>query len=238
MITKEQSLSDHEAEMEILLKERIEKMLQEVDPDKVQGNSQSLIEQYEAALSVNKKGYSIHYRRDVDETMVNTYNPEWISAWNGNMDFQLCLDYFAVITYISDYYCKDDSGTMQVLKESLKDSMNEDLRSRLKKMVSVFLTHRQMGESEAYYRIIPNMHMKDSNVTAVFALTGFNPSRYLEKVDDDMVDQCEKIIEVEGRTGKYQEKPSLYEKYLRRDCNTQPHLQKLSYAQFVKRTPS
>merc|ERR1712198_826877 len=88
-------------------------------------------------LSVNKKGYTIHYKRDVSETMVNTYNPEWIQAWNGNMDFQLCLDYFAVITYISDYYCKDDTGTMQVLQEALRESMHEDLHSRLKKMVSV-----------------------------------------------------------------------------------------------------
>ena len=89
-------------------------------------------------------------------------------------------------------------------------------------MVTVFLTHRQMGESEAYYRIIPNMLMKDSNVKAVFAQTGFNPSRYLEKIDDKDVDNCEKVVEVEGRQGKYHEKPSLYEKYLRRDCKIQP----------------
>ena len=139
-------------------------------------------------------GYRPYYKRDIAETMVNTYNPEWISAWNGNMDFQFCLDYFAVITYISDYYCKDDSGTMKILQEALKESTNDDLRTRLKKMVSVFLTHRQMGESEAYYRILPSMHMKDSNVKAVFAQTGFNPSRYLEKVEEKDVQQCEKII--------------------------------------------
>ena len=79
------------------------------------------------------------------------------------------------------------------------------------------------------------MLMKDSNVKTVFAQTGFNPSRFLEKVDEKDLDQCEKIVEVDGRTGKYQEKPSLYEKYLRRDCKTQPHLSKLCYAQFVKR---
>ena len=83
--------------------------------------------QYEEAISVNKKGYSVHYKRVTDEIMVNTYNPEWIAAWNGNMDFQLCLDYFAVITYISDYYAKDDSGTMKVLQEAVKESHNEDL---------------------------------------------------------------------------------------------------------------
>ena len=103
-----------EDEMAALMKERVENLLEKVDREKID-HSSSLMAQYEKALSVNKKGYSIHYKRDVDEVMVNTYNPEWISAWNGNMDFQLCLDYFAVITYISDYYCKDDSGTMKIL---------------------------------------------------------------------------------------------------------------------------
>ena len=42
-------------------------------------------------------------------------------------------------------------------------------------------------------------------------------------------------MEVQGRTGKYQEKPSLYDRYLRRDCISQPYLTKLSYSQFVKR---
>ena len=137
------------------------------------------MEEYENALSDNKSGYRPFYKRDVSETMVNTYNPEWLSAWNGNMDIQLCLDFFAVITYISDYYSKDDSGTMQLLIDALKDAENEDLRTKLKRIKSVFLTHQQMGESEAYYRILPHMHLKDSNVEAVFAPTGFNPSHFL-----------------------------------------------------------
>ena len=140
------------------------------------------------------------------------------------MDFQLCLDYFAVITYISDYCCKDDSGAMKMLQEALKEFMHEDLKTQLKKIVSVFLTHRQMGESEAYYRIFPNMHMKESSITTIFAATGFHPIRYLEKVDEKDVHKCDKIVEVEGRTGKYQEKPSIYEKYLRRNCAKQPSI--------------
>ena len=218
-----------------VLKERIEKLLSFVDPDSITSNTVPVLEQYEEALAVNKSGYSIHYRRDVSETMVNTYNPEWISAWNGNMDFQLCLDYFAVITYISEYYSKDDTGTMKVLEEALKESRNEDLRSRLKKTMSVFLTHRQIGESEAYYRVIQSLHMKHSNVATVFAPTGFNPSRFLQQVCEDDIEQCAKVVKVEGREGTYQEKPSLYDKYLRRNLAKQPHLANMCYAQFVKR---
>ena len=131
IIAAESRLNDHDEKMNDIMKERVIKMLEYVDIEKIDNKVTSRLEEYLNALSVNKKGYSIHYKRDVMETMVNTYNPEWISAWNGNMDMQLCLDYFAVITYISDYYCKDDTGTMQVLQEALKESRNENLRNQL-----------------------------------------------------------------------------------------------------------
>ena len=233
------SLHDYDKEESTLLKERIEHLLKYADFDiSKYKDVSSKLEEYENALSDNKSGYRPFYKRDVSETMVNTYNPEWLSAWNGNMDIQLCLDFFAVITYISDYYSKDDSGTMQLLIDALKDAENEDLRTKLKRIKSVFLTHQQMGESEAYYRILPHMHLKDSNVEAVFAPTGFNPSHFLQRIEDDKVDLCEDAVEVEGREGKYKEKASMYDKYLRRDCDAQPELRDLCYAQFVKRYSS
>ena len=233
------SLHDYDKEESTLLKERIEHLLKYADFDiSKYKDVSSKLEEYENALSDNKSGYRPFYKRDVSETMVNTYNPEWLSAWNGNMDIQLCLDFFAVITYISDYYSKDDSGTMQLLIDALKDAENEDLRTKLKRIKSVFLTHRQMGESEAYYRILPHMHLKDSNVEAVFAPTGFNPSHFLQRIEDDKVDLCEDAVEVEGREGKYKEKASMYDKYLRRDCDAQPELHDLCYSQFVKRYSS
>ena len=55
-------------------------------------------EEYIEALGTSKTGYSIVQRRDLDELYINSYNIEWIRAWNGNMDIQIVLDYFAVIT--------------------------------------------------------------------------------------------------------------------------------------------
>ena len=65
---------------------------------------------YENALTYSKKGYSVILERDVNEMFINSYNPEWARAWNGNTDIQPCFDYFAVITYITEYFCKDDKG--------------------------------------------------------------------------------------------------------------------------------
>ena len=71
LVAKEASLERHDITLTELMKKRIENLLKHVDLEKVD-KSVPLMQQYEDALSVNKKGYSIHYKRDVDETMVNT----------------------------------------------------------------------------------------------------------------------------------------------------------------------
>ena len=58
-------------------------------------------EDYYEALRTSKTGKIIILKRTVNELWVNNYNPEWIQAWNGNMDIQLCLDFYAIVTYIT-----------------------------------------------------------------------------------------------------------------------------------------
>ena len=140
-------------------------------------DEKSAIEVYEDALTVSNNGYKIVHKRDVDEIFVNNYNTEWIMNWNGNMDLQLCLDYYAVITYISDYYSKDDSGTMGHIRDVLKKAKNENLKTKLSLVVNTFLTHRQIGECEAYFKILPQLEMKSSNIETVFMPTGFKMNR-------------------------------------------------------------
>merc|ERR1711884_217582 len=87
---------------------------------------------YEYYLSVSlNKGYRVLIKRDIDETMTNNYNPEWLKCWNANMDMQFCGDYFAVITYITDYYMKDDSGILPFIGDALKQNENQSLRESL-----------------------------------------------------------------------------------------------------------
>ena len=111
---------------------------------------------YEDALKYSTSGYSVVLERDVDEIFVNSYNPEWARAWNGNTDLQVCLDYFAVITYITEYYTKDDTGMMTKLIEMLKNSNSETLKDKMKLVMNTFISARQMGECEAFYKVMPN----------------------------------------------------------------------------------
>ena len=106
-------------------------------------NGKTAVDVYEDALCISPKGYKIIHKRDIDEIYVNNYNAEWLLCWNANMDLQLCLDFFAVITYISDYFTKDESGTLAHIKDALRKSENESLKQKLYLVMNQFLTHRQ-----------------------------------------------------------------------------------------------
>ena len=113
----------------VYYKERLDKILVEA---KVDGDSPlKRIENYEDALSIAPKRYSVVVKRDINEIRVNLYNPEWIKCWNGNMDIQPCLDYFGIITYITDYYMKDDSGTLKLIQKVLEKASDEPIKKKL-----------------------------------------------------------------------------------------------------------
>ncbi len=138
---------------------------------------------YYDALSSTLRGTKIVLKRNVKDVFINNYNEEWLRAWNGNMDLQICLDSFAIATYITDYYTKDESGTTKVLKEAAKQDFS-NIKDKMKCLAQVFLTHRQIGMCEAFYRILPSLHLSQSNVKCVFVHTGFpsNRSRFLQRV--------------------------------------------------------
>ena len=49
-------------------------------------------EDYLTALKESsRKGITVILARDIDELNVNNYDPEWLEAWNGNIDKQPCL---------------------------------------------------------------------------------------------------------------------------------------------------
>ena len=91
-----------------------------------------------------KAGLMILLERDIDEGYINAFNPEWLEAWEGNIDLQPCFDYFAVITYITDYLTKDDSGITAILKEVVKNSKSLDKKEQMQSLIHTFLTHRQI----------------------------------------------------------------------------------------------
>ena len=116
---------------------------------------------YEAALSFSSSGYSVILARDIDELNVNSYNPEITQAWDGNTDFQFCFDFYAIITYITEYFVKDYTGVVKNLVNTINASEDADLKEKMKLLMNTWIKNRQMGEAEAVYRLTKEFHFKD-----------------------------------------------------------------------------
>ena len=102
-----------------------------------------------------------------------------MEAWNGNIDLQICLDYFSIITYMTDYVTKPETKTTEALKQvkKIKEQEKASLKDLMQALIHTYLTHREMGECEAYYRLDPSLHYKQSNVRTIFVRVEWNKDK-------------------------------------------------------------
>ena len=85
-------------------------------------------EDYKRAVEQQpEKSCWIYLQRDIDEIFINNYNPEWLEAWDSNIDISLVSDFYGAITYVTDYWTKDSSGMTDVLTTAMKQ-LNKDWR--------------------------------------------------------------------------------------------------------------
>ena len=101
-------------------------------------------------------------------------------------------------------------------------------------VIDTFLTHRQIGESEGFFQILPHLELKYSNIESIFMPTGFktNRSKFLKQITEDEAKYAANVIQVENSDGFYTEAISLIDKYERRDCSENECLKWLTYIQF------
>ena len=83
------------------------------------------------------------------------------------MDLQFCLDSYAVVTYVCDYWSKDESGMTDFLKQAFKDAHSLENRELLSHLKRTYMSKRQVRKCEAIYRAIPSMHLQGSNIGTV-----------------------------------------------------------------------
>ena len=105
------------------------------------------------------------------------------------------------------------------------------LKEKMRLVRNTFLTHREMGQSEALYRIIPSMHLTESSIGDVFLNTGRNKSKFLKKLSEDEANQAANVVTIAETDGLYVETSSLLDKYQKRPSS----LKWLSPMQFCKR---
>ena len=173
---------------------------------------------YHYALSVCRNGTKVVLKRELKDIFVNNYNAHWMMAWDGNMDIQPCFDYFSVITYMTDYVCKAEKKTTELLKDVKKAKKKENVSTRdlMYALAQAYLTSREMGECEAYYKLDSNLHFKQSNVKTIFIGSGFpkNRAKFLRKCKSEA--EATRGISVDGHEGKFLESESHHCKYAMR----------------------
>ena len=192
------------------------------------------VDEYKEALKWSYKQYTVTLRRNIEERFINNYNKEWIKAWNGNMDLQICLDFYGVITYITDYATKGDIVLVEALKHAAKQCKTEPKQKQMKMISDTYLHSRSMGESEVCYRLLQELHLTDSNISTRYLATCFpeNRTNFMKIVSEDeehLYDAAE-LKEINGKKSKYTESPSIIDKYRRRPDT----LEKISCMQFAK----
>ena len=85
-------------------------------------------------------------------------------------------------------------------------------------MANTFMTHRQMGEAEAYYKIFPNLTLKFSNIDTIFIPTDKKElrSKFLMKLAQSEENEKEGLEVQGGRDGRFLEKPDIVDKFCRK----------------------
>ena len=90
---------------------------------------------YEEALSISERGKVLILKRQCKERFTNNYNPEMLLSWNANIDLQVVLDPYAVISYVASYMNKEETQTTPFLREAVHTSAGKETRERLKRLI-------------------------------------------------------------------------------------------------------
>ena len=129
--------------------------------------------EYETFLSISERGKVLILKRTCKERNINNYNPEMITAWNANMDLQLVVDPYAVISYIASYMNKEDTETTPFLNEAVFQSAGKETKERLYALRDAYLSHRQVGLSKAVYKVNQSLRLKESTLLVSLWAPGF-----------------------------------------------------------------
>ena len=127
-----------------------------------------------------------------------------------------------------------------MLRNAMSQLGKEDgMWEKCNTLANHFMTHRQVGEAEAYYKLLAHMNLVYSNVSCVYVPTERKAERrpFLQRQDPD----GGQGFKLKDREGLFLEKPDLISKYERRKLpesgevnEDEDPLENLSFCQFVK----
>ena len=132
--------------------------------------------QYDDALEVMDNRVSIVYKRKLNEGYISPYNTVLLSLVKSNMNLQFVTGIYGMILYLTKYLTKVENRMSELMRKVSKESANQDIRAKLRKMGNVFLTKREVSTHEAIIRLL-SLPMRSSNIAVIFIPTGFQEER-------------------------------------------------------------
>ena len=156
---------------------------------------------YVEALRISERGNNVVLKRLPSEHSVNPYNPTVLKAWQANIDIQFIIDAYACVMYVAAYMTKSESGMGELLKQTCREYKDQDIKTMLRRLGSVFLNHRELSAQEAAYRIL-SIPMKKLSRKVLFVNTDresertavLKPKKDLDDKDGDDEDIFQKNI--------------------------------------------
>jgi len=166
-------------------------------------------------------GHFCILRRTADEVLVNNYNPDLLTLWEGNMDIQPCGSVTAVAYYVAKYASKcEPNDTDDVVKEAIQNAKRRggNIWNQLLSVSMVTLSLRLVNAPECAYRLC-HLPLKMVSRKAVF-------------VNSCKPDQRFRILRLEG------DKASTFNNIFDRYIERPDELDDLNLAEFAVRYES
>ena len=111
------------------------------------------IQRYYDALSFSVKGTGgVFLKREVANIFINAYNPSLLKLHTANHDLQVCVDQYAVASYICGYLTKNESGLSKLLR-TINEEFEGKQYDKFKTIGAALDKGREVSVQEAVYRL-------------------------------------------------------------------------------------
>ena len=101
-------------------------------------------------------------------------------AWEANLDIQPVLDYYKAVSYMCAYLSKSEDESSEPMKQAAREAYEsgKPVCERMKSVARTYRTHREMSVQEAFTIALPELWLRKTCPTVVFANSNLSKKRY------------------------------------------------------------
>ena len=156
------------------------------------------------------KVHRLVIQREVAEAYVVQYQPHILEASRANHSMEVITH---TLDTVIDYITKRRGSSIEEAKKLARDLGKLGHKEKSAHILKTAADHREVTQSEAYFRIDPSLAMASTNLQVVFVNTKFpeNRSRTYQRVGDD--ENSEAAVTIDGRKGKFKPRENILDKF-------------------------